>query len=145
MTPKSILVPIDFGTLSEHALDYACGLARKLGAKIDLVNAIGATIPELSASLSDSLIESLRVGNRTLLEKLVKDRVGLALFDHLIVEPGDPRTAILKVAEKLRPDLIIIGSHGRHGLTRLVLGSVAEYVVRHAVPPVLVYHLPPPN
>ena len=138
MTPKSILVPIDFSVSSEHALDYACGLAEKLGCKIHLVHAIGAALPELSVALTDAMLETMRAGSMMHLEKLAEARKPIATFGRLIVEPGDARDAILKVASALDPDLIVMGSHGRRGLSRLVLGSVAEHVVRRARCPVLI-------
>ena len=52
MIPANILVPIDFSACAEHALDYACDLAAKLGARIHVINAIGATLPELSVALT---------------------------------------------------------------------------------------------
>src|SRR5690348_1313749 len=55
MTPTNILVPTDFSECAERALDYACALAAKLGAKVHVVNAIGATLPELPVALSDHM------------------------------------------------------------------------------------------
>ena len=138
MTPKTILVPSDFGTCAEHALDYACGLAEKLGATIHLVNALGASLPELSVALTETKMASLRASSMASLERLSGARAPIAKFGHLIVEPGDAREAILKLAETLHADLIVMGSHGRSGLSRLVLGSVAESVVRRAPCPVLI-------
>ena len=142
MTPKSILVPVDFSPYGEHALDYACGLAEKLGATLHLVNAIGAGTPELNVVFTDKVLETFRAKSMAELEKIAKDRASIAKFGHLIVQAGDPRDAILQAAEKLNPDLIIMGSHGRRGFSRAVLGSVAENVVRRAPCPVLVVRAP---
>lgn len=97
MTPKSILVPIDFSNCAEHALDYACALGEKLGSTIHLVNAIGAGLPELNVALTDAMIENLRMGAMASLEKLAKDRAPIAKFGRLVVEPGDARDAILSM------------------------------------------------
>jgi len=142
MTPKNILVPIDFSPFSERALDYACALADKLGASIHLVNAIGASLPELNVALTDSMIEKLRAGAIAQLEKLTRERAPFAKFGRVSVEPGDPRDAILKAATAVHADLIVIASHGRRGVSRLVLGSVAEDVTRRASCPVLVVRGP---
>jgi nucleotide-binding universal stress UspA family protein len=142
MTPKTILVPTDFSQCADRALDYACSLAEKLGATIHLVNALGAALPELSVALTDSMITTLRAGSMSQLEKLAKERASLAKFGKLTVEAGDARDAILKTAEACNADLIVIGSHGRRGVTRFVLGSVAEDVLRRATCPVLVVRMP---
>ena len=136
--PRDILVPIDFSPGSEHALDYACSLAGKLDATIHLVNAIGAGLPELNAALTDQMIETLRTGAMAQLEKLAEARKPAVRFGKLIVQPGEARDAILETVASVRPDLIVIGSHGRRGVSRFVLGSVAEEVVRRAPCPVLV-------
>ncbi len=137
MTPKSILVPIDFSVSAEHALDYACGLAEKLGATIHVVNAIGATLPELSVALSEQMMESLRREHAKELQRIVEPRRALAKFGEVLVDPGDARDAILAVAKRLDVDLIVMGTHGRRGVSRVLLGSVAEDVVRRAPCPVL--------
>jgi nucleotide-binding universal stress UspA family protein len=141
MITNNILVPVDFSAYSERALDYACSLAEKLGAKLHLVHAIGAGLPELSAVMTDSMIATLREGSLAELQKIAKAREGIAKFGKVMVEPGDARDAILSAAKACDADLIVIGSHGRRGLTRLVLGSVAEDVVRRAPCPVLVVRL----
>lgn len=145
MIPKMILVPIDFSPTSEYALDYACLLAVEVGAKIQLVHAIGATVSELDAVLSDSMIASLREGAQARLEKLAKTKHELAPIVKVNVVSGEPRDAILEASKRCEADLIVIGSHGRRGLSRLVLGSVAEAVVRRAECPVLVVRGLPPN
>ena len=141
MTPNNILVPVDFSAHSERALDYACSLAEKLGAKLHLVHAIGAGLPELSAVLTDSMIATLREGSHAELQKVATARAGIATFGKVMVEAGDARDGILAAAKACAADLIVMGSHGRRGLTRLVLGSVAEDIVRRAPCPVLVVRL----
>ncbi len=145
MTPTNILVPIDFSVHSEHALDYACKLAEKLGAKLHLVHAIGAGVPELSAVLTDSMIATMRDGSLSELQKIATARAGIATFGKLMVEPGDVRDGILTAQKACVADLIVMGSHGRRGLTRLVLGSVAEDIVRRAPCPVLVVRIGEPT
>ena len=138
MLPKHILVAIDFSPFSERALDYACLIAPRLDARIHLVNAVGAALPELVVALTDERIQTLKRGYLTALEALVAARKDLAPFGELVVEPGDARDAIIAVATNLKADLIVMGTHGRRGFSRLLLGSVAEEVVRRAPCPVLV-------
>ncbi len=137
MIPTNILVPIDFSACSEHALDYACDLAAKLGARIHVINAIGATLPELSVALTDQMISSLRTSNAAALDKLLGPRRKKVAFGEVSVVDGDARDAILHAARAVRADLIVIGTHGRRGLTRVLLGSVAEDILRRAPCPVL--------
>jgi len=143
--PHDILVPVDFSAGAECALDYACTLAIKLDATVHLVNALGAGLPELSVALTDRMIETLRAGAMAELEKLASARMPAVRFGKMIVQPGEPRDAIIETATSLRPDLIVIGSHGRRGVSRLVLGSVAEEVVRRAPCPVLIVRSPDPR
>jgi nucleotide-binding universal stress UspA family protein len=145
MIPTNILVPIDFSPCAEHALDYACELAGKLGAKLHLVNAIGSTLPELSIALTDQMITSIRQSNATALDKLVAARRSLASFGEIRVVDDDPRDAIVKAAAALGADLIIIGTHGRRGLSRALLGSVAEHVIRRSPCPVLAVRMERPS
>lgn len=137
MIPKNILVPIDFSPYAEHALDYACELAAKLGSRIHVINAIGATLPELSVALTDQMIASIRHDNAVALDKLLAPRRAIAEFGEVTVVDDDARDAILKAARTVRADLIVIGTHGRRGLSRVLLGSVAEDVIRRAPCPVL--------
>jgi nucleotide-binding universal stress UspA family protein len=137
MIPTNLLVPIDFSPYAEHVLDYACALAAKLGAKVHLVNAIGSVLPELSIGLTDQMIASIRQNNAAALDKLVAARRDHTAFGEVSVVDGDARDAILATAKAVHADLIVIGTHGRRGLSRLFLGSVAEDVLRRAPCPVL--------
>lgn len=144
MIASNILVPVDFSPHSERALDYACSLAEKLGARIHLVHAIGAGTPELGAVravLTDSMIATLRESSLANLRTIANAREGIATFGKVMVEPGDARDGILEAAVACSADLIVIGSHGRRGLSRFVLGSVAEDVARRAPCPVLIVRL----
>ena len=135
--PTNILVPIDFSANAEQALDYAIELARKLGAKVHLVNAIGLPLvgsPELGLPYTVEMLDNLNVENKKALEALAarRDTVGQVLVRH-----GDARDVIREAAEELRADLIVMGTHGRRGLSRALLGSVAENVLRTSPVPVL--------
>ena len=137
MTAMNILVPTDFSVCAERALDYACPLAGKLGATIHVINAIGAVLPEMSVAMTDQMIETIRHNNAAALDKLVAPRRALAKFGSVQVLEGDARDTILRIAKALPADLIVIGTHGRRGIRRALLGSVAEDVLRRAPCPVL--------
>jgi nucleotide-binding universal stress UspA family protein len=141
MTPKHLLVPIDFSPPAERALDYACALAAKLGATVHIVNAISSLLPEMSVTLSDTMLRQLRTDHATAVVKLADARRALCAIGEVIVREGDARDVILDEAKRLPADLIVMGTHGRSGLPRLVLGSVAEDVSRHASCPVLLVRM----
>jgi len=137
MTPRTILVPIDFSPCAEHAVDYACGLAEKLGATIVLINAIGPTPSEVTLALTDAMLQSAVGAHQEALDKLAVPRRALAAFAEPLVRTGDPRDVIIETAKEVKADLIVMGTHGRRGLSRMVMGSVAEDIVRNAPCPVL--------
>jgi nucleotide-binding universal stress UspA family protein len=141
MTPKTVLVPIDFSQPAERALDYACALAAKLGATVHIVNALGSMPPELTVTLSDARLRQLRDDHVAAVAKLADPRRALCAIGDVVVREGDARDVILAEAKHLHVDLIVMGTHGRSGLPRLVLGSVAEDVSRHASCPVLLVRM----
>lgn len=139
-SPKQILVPVDFSPYSEQALDYAVVLANQLGATIHLINAIGIPghgAPEIGLAYAASMIETANVENRKALDKLAAARRDQTTIGQVIVRNGDPRDVILQAAEQVGADLIVMGTHGRRGLSRALLGSVAEMLVRTSPIPVL--------
>jgi nucleotide-binding universal stress UspA family protein len=137
MVLETLLVPIDFSRCSEQALDYACELADKVGgATIHLVHALGIDVPDLGITITEHMIKDLEHSNRAAVEAVVRARPK-AKFATPVIRSGDARDAILDTAERIHADLIIMGTHGRRGITRAVLGSVAESVVRRATCPVL--------
>ena len=140
MTPRTILVPIDFSECSERALDYAVALAAKLDAKVHVLNVISIpalTVPEAGSMIAPTVLESAIRENQAALDKLADARRSKAAIAETLLRTGDARDEILHVAETIRADLIVMGTHGRRGITRALLGSVAELVVRTAPCPVL--------
>jgi len=136
----TLLVPTDFSEPAEHALAYAVTLAGRLGARIHVVHAIGILelgVPELGVALASTMMESLVRQGQASLDQLRARWSDKATFGELTLRTGDVRDVILDVARELAVDMIVIGTHGRHGLARAVLGSVAETVVRSATCPVL--------
>jgi nucleotide-binding universal stress UspA family protein len=135
---KKILVPTDFSAPSRRAMDYAAVLAKDSGAEILLLH----VIESLPYSVTDTLhvIDHRRALEKTagaLLENL-RDELGekeLAVNTRLA--SGTAYDEVLKVARREKADLIVMGTHGRTGMSHLFLGSVAEKVVRLAACPVL--------
>ncbi len=138
--PMNILVPTDFSAQAEQALDYACTLANKLGATVHLVSVIGIPamgVPELGAARAASVIDDMVKDNQKGLDALADSRRGKATIGQVLLRTGDARDVVPNVAEEIGADLIIMGTHGRRGLSRALLGSVAEYIVRTSRVPVL--------
>ena len=136
---KTILVGTDFSSYSGRAVDYAVNFAEKFGAEILLVH----VIESFNYSVTDSMTvvgheKALSVTAAALLEnqmKGLKDPYNIAMRSHLT--HGVPYREIIKKAAEDGGDLIVLGTHGRSGMEHLLLGSVAERVVRTAICPVL--------
>lgn len=134
---RRILVPIDFSEYGEPALVYAQELATFYGAHLDLLHVVEedgfrllyGTKPRAAAA------SEVRAHNRAVLEDFVRrEKVTVPHAVHAII--GNPNLDIVDYARLHDIDLIVIATHGRTGLQRLQLGSVAEKVVRHAPCPV---------
>lgn len=145
MKLERILVPVDFSECSRRALEHAAVFATSFGATVDLLHVFGAQDhlpPEATAAIlgegTDHLEQLARAHAEKELDAVAADarergiRVGRCL-----VERGDPSQTITAVAEREAASLIVMGTHGRTGLAHLLIGSVAEKVVRHAPIPVL--------
>ena len=144
--PRTILVPTDFSESAEKALDQAVELAGALGAKLYLVNAISVPalgIPELGVALTSTMMESTVRANHAELDRLAARWP--AAHIEVMLRTGYPRDVIVGLANQLGADLIVMGTHGRRGVRRALLGSIAEAVLRTAPCPVWVIHGPGEN
>lgn len=140
MLPQTILVPTDMSEGADEALDYACELARTFGATVHLLHVIGIPalgVPELGVALTSTVIDSLVRDNEIALEKIADSKRHLATLGQVLLRTGDARELINQTAKELGADLIVMGTHGRRGMRRALLGSVTENVVRTAPCPVL--------
>ena len=137
--PSTILVPVDFSEGAEVALDYAVEIASRFDTTIHLLNVVGVQLlgVELGARMTTELVDSIVESAQRQLDELVTARAGRVLFGPSRLETGDPRGQIEQTALHIGADLIVMGTHGRRGVRRLLLGSVAESVVRSAPCPVL--------
>jgi universal stress protein A len=145
-----ILVPIDFSECSRVALDYATTLAKTFEAKIDVLHVweVPPYIPPEAMvgvpghdtqSLADVAKGSAEQEMRRFVKDLEDDGVHV---ERTLLDSGDPGRTIVDVAEKEGYDIIVLGTHGRTGLSHLLMGSVAERVVRHSSCPVLTVRSP---
>lgn len=143
MLPKHILVPTDLSEGAEQALEYACELARTVSAQIHLLNVIGIPtmgVPELGLAVTSTVIDQLVVESQEAIDRLARTKCN-AQVGQALVRTGDARDVINQTAKELGIDLIVMGTHGRRGISRALLGSVAETVVRSAPCAVLTVRL----
>lgn len=150
MDIKTILVPTDFSDYAEHAYNWALGLAADCKAKVILFHAT-PTMAHLAFPESVYYPDLARM-ERELIADAEKQVAQFAAKKGTSSVPVETRVSlgeavweICRMAEREHADLIIMGSHGRTGLSHVVLGSVAERVVRHASCPVLVARMPKPE
>jgi universal stress protein A len=140
MSERKILFPTDFSHTGDAALALATSLARERGATLLIVHveeppaAYGAG--EMYYGMPDPVTEDLR---KMLLE--VKPTDGSVPVRHQLIT-GDPASSIVRCAQDEGVELIVMGTHGRTGLMRLLMGSVAEAVVRRSPCPVLTLRQP---
>jgi universal stress protein A len=132
---QMILHPTDFSSHSENALDLACALCRNYSARLILLH---VTKPVTAYHGDETLPldpEVIRAEAKQHLERLATPDAGYPVERRL--EEGEPIPTILRVARDCGVDLIVMGTHGRTGLRRFIMGSVAEQIVRRAPCPVL--------
>ncbi len=143
--PKNILVPTDFSEYSDAALKKAIDIAEQYKAKIYLLHVIDEQIRQcavdycIGAEVVERLeAESIKAAN----DKLQKEAAAIGkakklkiVFD---VKNGNPAEVILKEQQEKKIDLVVIASHGKTGLMKQLMGSVADKVVKGAKCPVIV-------
>jgi len=146
---RRILLPTDFSGCANYALPYAAAIARALDATVVCVNVVEPIVPAVGytgmaeampiAEMSEQMEDS---AERELPDVMsCEDLRGLKVEE--VIGHGDAAAEIVRVADEQKVDLIVISSHGRTGLGRIIFGSTAEAVVRHARCPVLVVKPPP--
>ena len=133
---KRILAPTDFSELSVRGVRYACELAKDVGAEVTILNVV--TVDESGINKREMGEHKQRLDE--FVAKNVAD-VSANLRISKLVDAGQAYFAIIDCAENERIDLIVISSHGRSGLSRMLIGSVTDKVLRGASCPVLVVPL----
>lgn len=135
MNASKILFPTDFSTLGQTALEMATSLARDRGAKLVIVHVEEPPLAYGGGELYYGIQEPDRQELERMLNAVVPTDPDVGYEHHLMI--GNPATAIVHLAEREHADMIVMPTHGRTGLSRLLMGSVAEEVVRKAKCPVL--------
>ncbi len=141
MRIQTILVPTDFSECAAAALRWARALAKAFDAEIVLLHVVDlsyvwtplsgpAVFPTpIPAEVAERIAEQVHASLDALARKAPE-------VTRRLVRQGHPRQVILEVAEEIKADVIVMGTHGRRGVSHLFIGSVAEHVVRHAPVPV---------
>ena len=145
---KLILCPIDFSEFSERAYHHAVSLAEHYQAKL-----VAQHVVELwrhpsasfaaSAGLYEDFEQALRENGKKQLREFVKNHTHDEIQPELVVQDGVAADSILSFAQAQKTDVIVMGTHGRRGFDRLMLGSVTDRVMRRALCPVLAICKPP--
>ena len=145
---RKILVAVDGSTTSNKGYRVALDLAKSVGARLVVLHVIDERAVGIGLSASgfvapayvEDVIAALRDAGRKVLAKAQREAQakGQAIDAHLVESLGNGVAhTILAQAKKQKPDLIVLGTHGRRGLARVVVGSDAETVLREATVPVL--------
>jgi nucleotide-binding universal stress UspA family protein len=125
---KNVLCPVDFSESSTRALAHAAALVRWYGAQLTVLHVIDVPAEFVDPMTCEEALSELRQAIAP---------TAVSPDPHLIADAGDPSTTIIDQAVATKADLIVIGTHGRRGFKRLLLGSVAERVLYEAPCPVL--------
>jgi len=143
-----ILAPTDFSSHSEDALRYACGLAERFDAELHVVHVLSEMVPAgpdplLMPVMPAQFYEDDEKRARESLATALKPEWGSPSRVTTDVRWGAPAEAIVDYAAEVGADLLVIATHGRTGLSHVLLGSVAERFVREAPCPVLTVRTAP--
>ncbi len=141
MSFEQILVPYDASSYANHAFDDALKIAEKFGSKITVLTVLGTKVENTGISLERAI--EIQEGHEDVATKILKDLEGLAKekgveFSFKVIYEPSPYKGIVNFSNSNSMDLIVMGSHGRSGIKKALLGSVASGVVEHANCPVLI-------
>ena len=138
---KKILVPLDFSEVTMSVIEHAIYLARLLGAEVWLLHVVHVPPlaeastwldPVISPTMEQDIRQQMKTTAEAKLKELAQEFASQGIKAEAAVREGLPFAEIIKFAEENKSDLIVMGSHGRSGLSHLLIGSVAERVVRRA-------------
>lgn len=141
MGTKKILLPVDFSTCSNDALPRAAALARDQGATLLIMHVQEPPMAYGGGGMYYGAVDPDLESLQAMLEEIVPDDPEIPVEYRM--EMGEPADAIVRVAQEEEVDIIVMGTHGRTGLKHLLLGSIAEAIVRRAPCPVMTVKHPP--
>ena len=137
MNAKRIVFPVDFSPLSDSALPYAESMARDMGATLLIVHVEEPAVVYMAGESYVTVMEPDRAALKEVLSQIVPSDSSIACEHHLLF--GGPAEKIVNFAADKKADLIVMATHGRSGLKHILMGSVAEAVVRKAGCPVFTF------
>lgn len=136
--PRRILVPVDLSERAEAAVGYAAMLADATDAELLLMTNVSHPESDALADFASAEHLSIEEAARATVRRIISDNAPDAQTTIVLRHQASAADAILEVAAEESVDLIVLASHGRSGMTRWMLGSVAEKVSRHAEVPVTI-------
>jgi nucleotide-binding universal stress UspA family protein len=148
---RKILVPLDGSELAEKVLPHAVALAKGTGAEVTVMTVVQLTLGAVAAKLEaipEAAAErkaAVRGEAMMYLEKIQRDLKDQGVIAHTAALDGDVASTIIAFAEQKGFDLVAMATHGRGGLDRFVMGSIAEKVVRGSTKPVLLIRVLQPR
>ena len=135
---QTILAPTDFSELAARAIAYAFELASARGGKVHIMHAYNVPTYPDGLAIGVDIVTPIEQAAQRALALQADKYASRPELGGVILEMGDARESIVRHAKQLSADLIVMGTHGRTGFSHMLLGSVAERVVRTAPCPVLV-------
>jgi nucleotide-binding universal stress UspA family protein len=138
MNFNKILIAVDDSPIAEKVASKGCELGQQLNAEIAIISVADTTLLMTEGSITPNEMAKIIKSDLIKSQQILVDRVFKDTKVWTFVEEGKPYEIILKVANEWGADLLVIGTHGRTGISHLLLGSVSEHVVRHTSIPVLV-------
>lgn len=135
------MLATDLGPASSLATERAIEIAVRLGARLLVTSVVGPGMRDGDGS--GRRVDQLRAGRETGVQAVVQDARAMGADATFLVWEGEPGEAIVSAAEAEGVDMIVVGSHGRGPVGRFLVGSVSDFIVRHASCPVLVVRSEP--
>jgi universal stress protein A len=143
-TFRNILCPVDFDDSSMDALDLAADLARQNDSTVLVLHVVPMIVAPARVTGYFDLYKSQEADARAKLAQIAHKRLAGLKYE-LLTQMGDPAAIILMAESRAGADLVVMATHGRRGFSRVLLGSVAEHVLRQSTCPVLTVRYSPPQ
>ncbi|WP_435333356.1 universal stress protein [Haloarchaeobius sp. TZWWS8] len=131
-----LLVAVDGSKTSERAADHAIDLAKRFDSTLTVMHVVDGDLLALDAR-GQLLADQLEADATEIVEKTVERAIEMGVSAEPLITRGSPAAEILSAIDAREPDLVVVGSHGRTGIDKFLLGSVSERVVRRSTVPVL--------
>jgi nucleotide-binding universal stress UspA family protein len=135
---EKVLLATDGSPASELASEQAIDLATQMGCRLLVVSVLGGSSRPSEAAAGQDLTPDSRASLTSKAQGIVARAKAAGVDASFLVWEGEPGDAIVAAADSESADVIVVGSHGRSGVSRFLIGSVSDYVVRHAHCPVMV-------